>query len=112
MFDEVCFQVDENDQIVGKLTKFQAHQVCSLSNRSPLHRAFSVFLISQDYSKILIQKRSSKKITFPSQWANTCCSHPIDGLQENGPDPIYGVVRAACRKLDHELGIPEVLVRN
>lgn len=38
-------------------------------------------------------------------WTNTCCSHPLNfdaELEENGA---HGVLRAAQRKLEHELGI-------
>jgi isopentenyl-diphosphate delta-isomerase len=26
---------------------------------------------------LLLQKRADEKITFPSMWTNTCCSHPL-----------------------------------
>lgn len=47
-------------------------------------------------------------------WTNTCCSHPLNfdaELEENGA---HGVLRAAQRKLEHELGIKpeEVSTRN
>lgn len=45
--------------------------------RSPLHRAFSVFLFHPTSGKLLLQKRAAEKITFPSMWTNTCCSHPL-----------------------------------
>jgi isopentenyl-diphosphate delta-isomerase len=30
--------------------------------------------------RLLLQKRAQSKITFPSVWTNTCCSHPLHGL--------------------------------
>ena len=44
------------------------------------------------------------KITFPSYWANTCCSHPLYDLpgELDGAD---GVIVAARRTLQQELGI-------
>jgi isopentenyl-diphosphate delta-isomerase type 1 len=45
-------------------------------NKGMLHRAFSVFLFNEE-GKLLLQKRSDAKITFPSRWTNTCCSHPL-----------------------------------
>ncbi len=69
-----------------------------------LHRAFSVFLINSE-GKLLLQKRASTKITFPSYWANTCCSHPLHTPEEMEPIGHLGVIRAARRKLEHELGI-------
>jgi isopentenyl-diphosphate delta-isomerase len=72
-----------------------------------LHRAFSVFLFRPSDGSLLLQKRADEKITFPSMWTNTCCSHPLSikgELEEQGE---MGVRRAAMRKLPHELGVPE-----
>ena len=78
-----------------------------------LHRAFSVFLFD-DRNKLLLQQRASSKITFPSLWTNTCCSHPLYGQTPSEVDvpedvasgAVPGAKRAAVRKLLHELGIP------
>src|SRR5277367_5708730 len=73
-----------------------------------LHRAFSLFLFNPKTKKLLMQQRATEKITFPDQWTNTCCSHPLHTTSELGhdlPTSIAGVKRAAQRKLDHELGI-------
>ena len=51
--------------------------------------------------RLLLQCRAPEKITFPSLWTNTCCSHPLYP-EECGND---GVLKAAKRKLFHELGI-------
>lgn len=85
-------------------------------NDGLLHRAFSVFLFNED-GKLLLQQRADEKITFPSMWTNTCCSHPLCVPSELGvagetkdvnnlDNAIYGAKVAAQRKLDHELGIP------
>ncbi len=68
-----------------------------------LHRAFSVFLFN-DQNQLLLQQRSLAKITFPGYYTNTCCSHPL--ANESTHPPINGVIQAAIRKLNHELGIP------
>ena len=47
-------------------------------------------------------------------WTNTCCSHPLHGMDKNEVDTpadvasgaVPGVKNAAVRKLGHELGIP------
>jgi isopentenyldiphosphate isomerase len=45
-------------------------------------------------------------------WTNTCCSHPLHGMEPSEVDvscadgKVLGVKNAAIRKLDHELGIP------
>lgn len=112
MKNESCFHVDYNDNILGSLSKYNSHRIDPSTSLAPLHRAFSVFLISPDASQLLLQKRSEHKITFPLLWANTCCSHPIVGLGEDTEDVITGVVKAARRKLNHELGIPIDIVNN
>ncbi|PAV60053.1 hypothetical protein WR25_19539 [Diploscapter pachys] len=95
---EVCIAVDEHDNILGSATKAESHHVDSMV----LHRAFSVFAFTPD-KKLILQKRSATKITFPGLWTNTCCSHPL--FVENEKDGETGVVRAAIRKIDHELGV-------
>ncbi|EER05198.1 isopentenyl-diphosphate delta-isomerase, putative [Perkinsus marinus ATCC 50983] len=54
---------------------------------------------------MLIQKRAANKVTYPSMWANACCSHPEYNDDENTEPPSQGVVAAAYRRLEQELGI-------
>ena len=97
MMEEACILVDEEDNILGKDTKVNCHL-----GEGKLHRAFSVLLFNSS-GKLLIQKRASEKITFPSIWANSCCSHPLHIDSEvNG---IEGAKVAAKRKMEQELGI-------
>jgi isopentenyl-diphosphate delta-isomerase len=117
LMEEKCILVDEKDQVIGSATKKECHLNSSIRN-GMLHRAFSVFLFNNE-GKLLLQQRSDKKITFPSHWTNTCCSHPVyyvdpaDTEKKVGiPDDWelekegnMGVLRAAQRKLWHELGI-------
>ncbi len=99
MNTEHCILVDENDNVIGHDSKKNCHL---MANGLKLHRAFSVFLFDSK-KRLLLQKRSLDKITFPDYWANTCCSHPlyVDG-EKNG---VAGVKNAARRKLEQELGI-------
>jgi len=97
MMEENCIIVDNNDQIIGKDSKVNCHLY-----EGKLHRAFSVLIFNTN-NKLLIQKRADQKITFPSIWANSCCSHP---LYQNGEEKgIEGAKNAAVRKLTQELGI-------
>ena len=97
MMEEKCIIVDNNDQIIGQDSKINCHL-----NEGKLHRAFSVLLFNSN-NKLLIQQRADEKITFPSIWANSCCSHPLyQNGEENG---IEGAKNAAVRKLIQELGI-------
>ena len=100
MMQERCILVDSSDNRIGSETKLKCHYGDGL-----LHRAFSVLLFKGGGQYLLVQKRSAEKITFPSVWANTCCSHPLDIPGEN-EDAVSGVINAAKRKLHQELGIP------
>ena len=105
MMEELVLCLDTDDNVIESSSKLTTHY-----GEGSLHRAFSV-LIFDSKGKLLVQQRSSDKITFPAVWANSCCSHPLDIVGENG-DPIEGVIEAARRKLDQELGIQRTLTNN
>ncbi|UJR31982.1 hypothetical protein I4U23_019455 [Adineta vaga] len=102
---EPLMVVDENDQIIGEVTKKDAHLLENIEGEQSLvHRAFSFFLFdnSTTPSRLILQQRSSEKITYPSLWANTCCSHPLyNDIEMNGID---GVKHAVIRRVKYELG--------
>lgn len=100
---ETLISVSADDKVTGSVSKFQAHREPGV-----LHRAFSVLLFNSE-GKLLIQKRSAEKITFPGVWANTCCSHPLHTEAELETLNSAGVKRAAIRKLAQELGIRDEL---
>lgn len=81
--------VDENDQEVGLMEKYSAHEL------GLLHRAFSVFIFNKK-NELLLQQRAATKYHSPSQWANTCCSHPY---------PSETLDDAANRRLKEEMGL-------
>ena len=99
MMEELCLCLDPEDNVINTSSKLTTHR-----EEGILHRAFSVLIFDKD-GRLLVQQRSSDKITFPGIWANSCCSHPLDLEGENG-DSVEGVKEAARRKLDQELGIP------
>jgi isopentenyl-diphosphate delta-isomerase len=102
---EQCILLDENDKNIGGGSKLFCHQWANIEANKALHRAFSVFLFNSE-GKLLLQQRSSEKITFPDRWTNTCCSHPLNVPTETEEKNTLGVKNAAIRKLDHEMGIP------
>ena len=112
--EERCILVDENDKVLGSETKRICHlnHLCLNTNieAGMLHRAFSVFLFNHK-GELLLQKRSNAKITFPSCWTNTCCSHPLHCPEELDETDDIGVKKAVRRKLNHELGIPPEQVK-
>ncbi|KAL2941516.1 Isopentenyl-diphosphate Delta-isomerase II [Bienertia sinuspersici] len=105
MFEDECILVDESDNVIGHDTKYNCHLMENINAGKALHRAFSVFLFNSKY-ELLLQKRSSTKVTFPLVWTNTCCSHPLYRESELIPEDSLGVRNAAQRKLLDELGIP------
>lgn len=88
--DEPLILVDNDDREIGHETKVNAHLGDGL-----LHRAFSIFLFTDD-DQVLLQKRSGDKPLWPLFWSNSCCSHPRRG--EN-------LEQATHRRLREELAI-------
>mmetsp|Transcript_18418 Transcript_18418/g.65217 ORF Transcript_18418/g.65217 Transcript_18418/m.65217 type:complete len:763 (-) Transcript_18418:210-2498(-) len=101
MMAEDVILLDNEDNVIGHGSKKDTHLNVNIE-KGMLHRAFSVFMFDTK-GRLLLQKRSSDKITFPSYWANTCCSHPL--YMESELDGVDGVKNAARRKLEQELGI-------
>ena len=103
LMEERLILVDRTDAVVGSVSKKDAHLI---SNDLPLHRAFSIFLFDSA-GRMCLQQRAATKVTFPSYWTNTVCSHPLHTPAELGTDatPVDGAKRAAVRKLSHELGV-------
>lgn len=104
LMSERVILVDTNDKVIGSESKVDSHLI---ANDLPLHRAFSLFLFDTT-GRMLLQKRAAAKVTFPSHWTNTVCSHPLYQRAELGDldngDPARGTARAAVRKISHELG--------
>jgi isopentenyl-diphosphate delta-isomerase len=100
LFDEQLILVDKNDKLVGKTSKLDGH--LKESNNNYPYRAFSVFLFNHD-NKMLLQKRSTKKVTFANRWSNTCCSHPVYKDNELETKDNKGIKIAAARRMEYEL---------
>ncbi|MEA3642552.1 MAG: isopentenyl-diphosphate Delta-isomerase [Lamprobacter sp.] len=88
--DEPLILVDGDDREIGHETKVNAHLGDGL-----LHRAFSIFLFTDD-DQVLLQQRSGEKPLWPLFWSNSCCSHP-----RRGED----LEQATHRRLREELAI-------
>ncbi|XP_057662079.1 isopentenyl-diphosphate Delta-isomerase 1 [Diorhabda carinulata] len=104
LLNEKCFLVDTNDNIIGQANKKECHLV-QPNGDIPLHRAFSVFLFNKR-GDLLLQKRSSHKVTYANTYTNSCCSHPIADYPEEAEN-VIGTKKAAIRRLNYELGIPK-----
>ncbi len=90
---EEVILVNEQDEQVGIMEKMEAHQ------KAVLHRAFSVFIFSND-GEMLLQQRALNKYHSAGLWTNACCSHPKPG---------EGTQVAAERRLKEELGFETAL---
>jgi len=114
MIKDTVLVLDDDDNVIGSASKKESHRFTTEQPRAILHRAFSAFIFDESTGELLLQQRASTKITFPNVWTNTCCSHPLHGMEPSevdGPEDVangtvMGAKNAAIRKLDHELGIP------
>jgi isopentenyl-diphosphate delta-isomerase len=88
--------VDEAGATSGTATVGQAHTAPGLR-----HRAFSVLLVDPA-GRLLLQRRAAVKTRFALRWANACCGHPAPGQP---------VMEAAMARLDEELGVTGVALR-
>lgn len=100
LLEEACILVDQNDCQIGQISKLGAHVL--ENGTSPLHRAFSLFHFNNQ-NELLMQKRSIHKITFPSLWTNTVCSHPLATSSER--DGAKGVMNAVRRRSLYEFNL-------
>jgi isopentenyl-diphosphate Delta-isomerase len=91
---EILILVDEQNRKTGEGEKLAVHR------QGQLHRAFSIFLFSDD-GRILLQRRYAGKYHSGGLWANTCCGHPRVGEK---------TLSAARRRLGEELGASADLV--
>ena len=102
--------VSHKDEFVSSVSRWDAHTNEYILKADSLpHRAFSIFLFNQQ-NKLLMQKRSVEKKTFPLCWTNTCCSHPnmvkIYDTEEKAEEPIRkSLHRALIREL--KMSIPD-----
>lgn len=87
--DEVLDLVDENDQVIGEVLKSKANADPKL-----IHREAGVLLFTDD-KRLLLQRRSLKKLVGPSQWEITAAGHVTKGLTP---------LEAAHKELQEELG--------
>lgn len=81
--------VNENDQVIGKMEKMEAHE------KALLHRAISVFVLNSK-GEWLLQRRALNKYHSSGLWTNTTCSHPY---------PDESTHAAAERRLLEEMGL-------
>lgn len=100
---EKLIKVDDNDQIIGPISKGESHSIHTVRNHV-YHRALSLLVFDED-NRFLLTQRSDTKITFPNYFTNACCSHPLYNDQELEDDgQAIGAKRATIRRSHFELG--------
>jgi isopentenyldiphosphate isomerase len=70
--EEMLYHVNENDEVLGKISRNEAH------SRLLLHRTGVVFLTNSK-GEVLINRRSSEKKTFPSCYDSSVSFHVTYG---------------------------------
>ena len=88
--DEYVILVDENDNPIGKEDKVKCHLPNGI-----LHRAFTALIFNEE-GKLLLTKRSDKKMLWPGYWDGTVASHPRESET---------YVSSAERRMPEEIGI-------
>ncbi|NRA73607.1 MAG: NUDIX domain-containing protein [Rickettsiales bacterium] len=89
MLDDILITGVSKEKGNYPINKLEAHV------EGVFHLAISIFLINEK-GELLLQRRSLSKYHSEGLWANSCCSHPSFGENEEG---------CAYRRLKEELGV-------
>ena len=89
--EEIFDLVDDNDQVIGRATRNEAH-----GNPKLLHRVVHV-LVFDSLGRLYLQKRADDKDVQPGKWDSSVGGHVDAGEDREA---------AALRELSEELGIP------
>jgi isopentenyl-diphosphate Delta-isomerase len=87
---ELVVLLDESGRSLGTAPKAVVHH-----EETPLHLAFSCYVLDDD-DRLLVTQRAHSKRTFPGVWTNTVCGHPGPGED---------IREALRRRAAQELGI-------
>ncbi|MGF1647325.1 MAG: isopentenyl-diphosphate Delta-isomerase [Kineosporiaceae bacterium] len=89
--DELVVLLDDDLKPCGTALKRAVHH-----RATPLHLAFSCWVLDETASSVLLTRRAAVKHTFPGLWTNAFCGHP-------GPGEPFPA--AIARRAADELGV-------
>ncbi|MBN9644222.1 isopentenyl-diphosphate Delta-isomerase [Corynebacterium mendelii] len=99
---ELVVLADSDGRPAGTCLKSEVH-----STTTPLHFAFSCYLLDAQ-GRVLLTRRALGKKTWPGVWTNSMCGHPAPG-----EDPAAALVRRGAEELgidaDNIVGVEVVL---
>lgn len=87
--DELFDLVDEDDEVIGQALRWKVH-----ADKSLIHRSITVLVFIN--GKLLLQKRSRTKDTYPLYWTSSCSGHVASGDSYE---------ETAKKELSEELGL-------
>ena len=87
---ELVVLLGETGEPIGTASKHDVH-----TDSTPLHLAFSCWLLGGD-GRVLVTRRALSKLTWPGVWTNSFCGHPAPG---------EAIADAITRRAETELGI-------
>lgn len=93
---ELFYHVDENDKVLGSISRAEAHR-----DKSKIHRSIFVAIFN-DQHQILLQKRSQHKDLYPGLWSTSVGGHVTYGQTYR---------QAAKREMTEELGLSLPITR-
>lgn len=88
--DELLTQVDENNQLIGSISRGEAHETAGVFYRTVY------ILVKNDKDEVLVQNRSSTKDLYPGCWDLSVGGHVNFGKSYE---------ETAVRELKEELGL-------
>lgn len=83
--------VNEHGNPIGIAPKLASHHLYT-----PLHLAFSCYIINE-VGELLVTQRATTKKVWPGVWTNSVCGHPAPG---------EAIEDAIARRAEFELGLP------
>jgi isopentenyl-diphosphate delta-isomerase type 1 len=87
---EQFYLVDKNDQVLGSISRKEAH-----ADKTKIHRAVTILLFNAQH-ELLLQQRSVTKDTSPGAWDVSTCGHVTFGQTYQ---------EAALREMAEEIGV-------